>query len=749
MPITHEYQNIMKIIIQNYKSGELQQAEVPMFASRKGHIIVKTKASLLSIGTEKSMIDMAKKSLLGKALARPDWVKQVIDKIMTEGLSEAWRQSNARLEMPLPLGYSAAGVVLESALPEFKEGQPVACTGSGFASHAEYLQMPPNLCVKIPENVSFHDASYAALGGIAMEAVRLAGVEFGHKVGVIGLGLLGQLAVRILAASGCHVFGVDISADKCALAQKSGAEKTVLSSQADPVSQALEFSSGHGLDSTIIMAASKSNAPFEQAAMMTRERGVIVACGLVNLDVPRQIFFEKELSLKVSRAWGPGALEPDYTERNVAWPLPYVRWDAKRNIEEFLKMISLKRVAVGELTTHCFSFDSALEAYQMVLKGETPYLGVVLDYRSDGGVPESAGQNRWNNPAKAPGPEKRAKGQLGLGLIGAGLFARGTLLPKIKQIKGYNLVGIATSKGLSGQQLAKSGNAAYSTTDYKVLLDDPQIDAVFILTRHNSHAHFIQEALKAGKHVFVEKPLCINPDELTAIIRLVNTLKQNGNNAAPQIMTGFNRRFSPAAVRAGAFLSSKTGSAAIQIRCNAGYIPKNSWVHHPDEGGGRIIGEVCHFIDLVQYLTSSQPETVFAVSSPTAEDTNDNICVTLQMQNGMAANICYSSCGDKSYPREEVQIFAGGGVFHIHNFKNYELVQGGRKKRWKHFEIDRGFGGEMEETLNAFLKGESPIAFESIVATTLATFAIQESIATGNPVHVSRRINEIYSSITD
>jgi len=729
----------MKQIFQNFRFGELQILEVPEPSKRKDVLRVQTRASLVSVGTEKNMIDIAKKSIFGKAFSRPDWVKQVVDKVKTEGFTEAWRQSKARLDMPVPLGYSSAGTVLECGVQSidvgFKVGDRIACTGSGYASHAEIVSVPPNLCAKIPDNVAFEDAAYGALGGIAMEAVRLARVEFGHRVVVIGLGLLGQLATQILVAAGCHVFGIDVKRDKCVLAEDHGAEVTATVGRDDPVQAVLDFTDGEGADSVIILAAVESNEPLEQAADICRERGKIVAGGLVGLDVPRKTFFEKELDLCVSRAWGPGALNPDYEERNVQWPLAYVRWTAQRNIEEFLKMVSLERVKLDKLTTHRFPFDKALDAYDMILKGKENVIGVILEYSQ---VKEIGAQRARNNVWKNNKVEVKAnsKDGIGIGLIGAGLFTRGTLLPVLKGISGIQLKGVATASGMSGRHVAEKGGFQYATTEHKKILEDPQIDLVFILTRHNSHASFVIEALKAGKHVFVEKPLCINKDELTQIIHVYSSIR-NPQSAMPLLMVGFNRRFSPAAKKAREFIGSNGPSSVIQIRCNAGFIPKNSWVHHPEEGGSRIIGEVCHFVDLSQYLTGGLPRIVFAACAESSQETNDNICVTLQMDNGAAVNITYASNGDKSFPREEVQIFTGGGVFIIHNFGNAEQIVNGKKKKWKSIQVDRGHKNEIKEILSALKSGKnSPIDFRSIVATTITTFAIEDSIRMGKSVEI-------------
>jgi len=774
----------MKILAQNYKTGELEMLEVPMMTSIKG-LLVKTMASLVSVGTEKAMIEVAKKSLLGKALARPDWVKQVIDKIKTEGLMEAWQQSQARLDMPVPLGYSCAGIVTNSGTDisesGFSLGDRVACGGSGHASHAEYNVVPPNFCVKIPDNVSFEDASYVALGGIALEAVRLAKVELGYRVGVIGLGLLGQLAVQILRAAGCHVFGVDVVPERCDRAYRNGAEAVALIGNTDPIAFAREFSNFEGLDAVIIFASVDSDEPLIQAASMCRERGKIVAGGLVRLHIPRELFYNKELEFAVSRAWGPGMYDPDYEERGIKYPLAYARWTAQRNMEEFLTMVSLGSVKLDTITTHRFPFEKALEAYQMILGQDVDAVGVVLRYDphaevqkqrmmargsisdSDSGsvsvsvsksisVSASVRAKRWLRAQKAKLTNIKhlttitntifktntitdtdtAPLPIGIGLIGAGLFARGTILPELKKIKEVSYSGVATATGLSGHHIAKKYKFDYATTDYHALLADPNVQLVFILTRHDSHAHLVCEALKAGKAVFVEKPLCITKKQLTDIIAAYTSFSSSF------LMVGFNRRFAPATKQCTNFLGSSRFSSVVQIRCNAGFIPPESWVHHRDEGGGRIIGEVCHFVDLAQAITGGLPQRVFASATESPQGLRDNLAVSLKMSNGAVASITYASNGDKSFPREEVQAFAGGSVCVIENFRNIRFISAGKKTVHRALRVDRGHREELQSTIAALTLNEpSPIEFKSLVATTLATFAIEESLSTGEAIEIN------------
>lgn len=729
----------MKQIIQNYKSGELQIVEVPPSALKKGFVLVQNITSLVSVGTEKYMLEMAKKSLIGKAMARPDLVRQVIAKIQTEGIVETYKAVMARLDNPVPLGYSSAGIVIDvgERVNGFNKGDRVACAGSGYASHAEVICVPENLTCKIPEGVDFESASFVALGGIALEAVRLANPSLGDKVAIIGLGLLGQITVQLLKANGCHVFGIDISEEKVRMAIEKACESGAISRKVDVITSAREFAP-QGFDSVIIMASTKSNEPIEVAAEIARERGKIIASGLVGLEIPRKTFFEKELEFTVSRAWGPGIFDPQYTEKNIDYPYSYTRWTAKRNMEEFLYQVAKGNVNVKNLITHRFKIDDALKAYEIILEGKEPYMGVVIEYSKEDDVPEVIGERTikirqipeeksFNKPEKRDKPNKPI-----IGFIGAGLFAKGTILPILKKMKEIRLKGLATATGHKGEHVARRFGFEYFTTDYRELLLDDEINMIFVLTRHGSHAHFVIEALKAGKHVFVEKPLCINESQLKNIIEVYNQTNQI-------LMVGFNRRFSPFSIWLKEKFKRINEPLSLHITCNAGYVPSDSWIYNHDEGGGRIIGEVCHFIDLVQYFTDSLPERAYAeyIESDYYKP-SDNVSVNLKMKDGSIANILYIASGDKRYPRERVEIFGGGAVGVIDNFRKAEFVYRGKRKSIKNLlSIDRGHKKEMEILITSHKEGKNPGSFEHYLYTTLTTFAIEKSIKIGKAVEVN------------
>jgi len=718
----------MKQVIQNYKTGEIKLVEVPAPFCGKKEVLVENKNSLISAGTEKLMINLAKKSLLGKAKERPDLVKKVINKIKTDGLVETYKQSMARLENPVPLGYSSAGVVKKvgDEVKSLNVGNRVACIGPEYASHAEVIAVPENLCVKIPEDVDFESASFVALGGIALHAVRVSEAELGDNVAVIGLGLLGQIAIQVLKASGCNVLGMDIDSQKLQLAKSFGIDEVANSENL--TEKVKEFTQGNGADAVIIFASTKSNQPIEQASEIARERAKIVAPGMIDFSLPRKLFYDKELKLVISRSWGPGVSDENYEKKCIDYPISYVRWTAKRNIEAFLNLIKEKKVVLKSLITHRYKIEDALSAYDMILNKKERYIGVVLDY-----------------PASEEKFEKKiisyknknliGKKKINIGLIGAGLFTKGTLAPILKANKNINLKGIAASKGFSLEGISQKLGAEYKTTDYKEILEDKEVDAVIITTPHNLHSKFITESLRAGKNVFSEKPLCINEEQLKEIIK---TYSQSEN----RLMIGLNRRFSPFS----AFIKEKLNKESPKIvncRVNVGYLPKEIWVHDKKVGGGNVIGEVCHFIDLIQYFTDSLPVKVSAFSiSSKREDVfgEDNIIVNLEMEDGSAGNIVYTTLGNRSYPRERIEIFSDNKVGVIENFKLARFFEGNKRLEKKGMSVDRGHKNEYETFFKSLKEGkEIPVDFKEYVVTTLTTFKILESLRTGQSQQVNLR----------
>jgi len=745
----------MKQIIQNYKTGELELAEVPIPAVKSGGVLVRNLNSLVSAGTEKLMISLAKKSLIGKAKSRPDLVKKVIKKIKSDGLMEAYKQAMGRLDNPMPLGYSCAGEVekVGKEVDEFKEGDRVACFGSEYASHAEMVWVPKNLTVKIPEAVSYEEASFVGLGAIALHAVRCAEVTLGENVVIIGIGLLGLIAIQLLEASGCNVFVIDFKEDKLKLAREFGAKGTCKPDE-DIEARINQFTDGNGADSVIIFASTISNQPIEQASVIARERARIVVPGLVGLEIPRKIFYEKELKLVISRASGPGIYDENYESKGIDYPISYVRWTEKRNMRQFLELVADKKIDLKKLITHRFKIGDALKAYEMIIKEKEPFIGVLLEY----GKKEDKEFSSIVK-IKEENKKKKSKAPVKIGMIGAGQFAKGTLLPAIKKVKiPYNLIGVATASGHSGKHTAKKFGFNYCTTNYKEILNDKDINLVLITTKHGLHAKFVIESLKAGKDVFVEKPLCLNEQELSEIIKVYNKVNsklgtQNSDiknsdsglktqDSGQLLAVGFNRRFSPHTK----FIKEEFGEIdepiVVNCRVNAGFIPKDSWVHDPIQGGGRIVGEVCHFVDLIQYFSDSLIEEVYATSISGGIDPileKDNLVINLKMKNGSVGNIIYVANGDKSFSREKVEIFGKGSVGVINNYKSASFTRNGKtKSRKSYISMDMGYTDEMNALFNAIKNDEKfPISFEENIYTTLTTFRIEDSIREGKPMKIN------------
>lgn len=711
----------MKQVLQHVRSGKLELAEVPEPAPRAGGVVVRNAASLISAGTEKMIIDFAGKSLLGKARERPDLVRQVVNKVRKDGLGPTVQTVMSRLDQPMALGYSCAGIV-ESAgrgAPEFQAGDRVACAGMGYASHAAAVFVPRNLTVAIPDGVSFEDASYVTLGAIALQGVRVAAPRLGETVAVIGLGLLGQLTVQILRAAGCRVVGIDLDPSKVALAREMGAELALLRS--DDVHGALEaFTGGIGADSVIVTAAADSNDPIELAGELCRDRGIVSMVGAVRMDIPRKVYYDKELELRLSRSYGPGRYDPEYEEGGRDYPVSYVRWTERRNMQEFLRLVAAGQVTPGRLTSHRFDLSEAERAYAIVTgEDKQPFLGVVLTYPQHA---PAGGRTVQLRPA-AP-----AAGKIGLGVIGAGNFAKAVLLPRIAKA-GVDLVGVSTATGASARTTGDKFGFAYCTTDTEKLLADPAVHAVVIATRHGSHAGMAARALRAGKAVFVEKPLALDEEGLQEVL---DAQAETGGVLA----VGFNRRFSPLVEQLKAAFAPGT-PLAMTYRINAGPIPANTWIHDPEQGGGRIIGEVCHFVDLVQHVADDEVAEVFAFNAGGhASGLHDVVTITLRLRGGSVASINYFSNGDKSYPKERLEVFGGGAIAVLDDFRELTISRGGKRKSVKKLSQDKGFDEEIAAFLKAAKDGTLPISLSSLAATTRATFAMEESLRTGQPVAV-------------
>ncbi len=705
----------MKQLLQNLKNGQTTVADVPIPTPRAGQALVRVAASLVSAGTERMVVEFAEKSLVGKARARPDLVRQVLDKMQREGVIPTLQAAFNRLDQPMALGYSSAGtiVALGEGMDGFHVGQRVACAGGGYAVHAEYNVVPRSLLTPLPDNVDFESAAFTTLGAIALHGLRLAAPQLGERVAVIGLGLLGLLTAQMAAAAGCRVLGVDVNPERIALAEKFGIT-ACLREEAEAAAQA--FTANRGFDSIIICADTPSNDPVQLAGAIARDRAKVVATGAVGLTFPRKVYYEKELSFINSRSYGPGRYDPAYEEHGRDYPIGYVRWTEGRNFEAVVEMMSDGKLQVAPLISHRFPIEQAAEAYAVIIgKKKEPFLGVLLTYS----VEPSAGSNviRFNQEITKRDDAVR------LGVLGAGLFANATLLPALKKVSGVELVGIASAGGLHAQHSGKKFGFRYACSDDAHILNDPDINTVLILTRHDTHADLVVKALAAGKHVFVEKPLALNEEQLARVCETLTTANQ-------QLLTvGFNRRFAPLAQKLRAALANRQEPLYAHYRVNAGYIPLNHWTHDAAQGGGRIIGEGCHFVDFITYLVGTPPKTVSAVALPDmGKYREDNVTMTFTFADGSIGVVDYLANGDKAFPKERVEVFCGGMAAVLDDFRTLEVVRDGRRKAERLAGQDKGHFNEMQAWVGAIRNGTPPIAYEHLIGVTRATFAAVESI---------------------
>ncbi len=698
------------------KNGATTIVDVPVPTPRAGMALVKTATSLVSAGTERMVVEFAEKSYLGKARSRPDLVKQVLDKAKREGIVPTLQAAFSRLDQPMALGYSSAGTILGLGenMQGFKIGQRVACAGGGFAVHAEYAVVPRNLLIPLPDSVDFESAAFATLGAIAMHGFRLAEPQVGERVAVIGMGLLGLLGAQIATAAGCRVLGIDIDPQRIALATSLGLE-AVTRDQA--VDSSVAFTANRGFDVVLICADTPSNDPVELAGVIARDRARVVAVGAVGLNIPRKIYYEKELSFINSRSYGPGRYDASYEEEGRDYPIGFIRWTEGRNIESVVELMAGGKLNVQPLISHRFPIEQAAEAYEVITgKKKEAFLGVLLTYANAVGKLEGSKVVRFNVSTSKPATCK-------LGVLGAGLYANATLLPAIKNIKDIELVGIASSGGLHAQHSGQKFGFKYATSSDEEILNDPNINTVAILTRHDSHADLVVRALNAGKHVFVEKPLAVNREQLSVIS------EQLQNTPRGLLTVGFNRRFAPLAQSLSSFLFHRKEPMHVHYRVNAGYIPLNHWTHDEVLGGGRIIGEGCHFIDLITFLVGAAPVRVSAYALPNGgKYREDNVSMTFTFPDGSLGVVDYLANGDKSFPKERVEVFCGGSIAILDDFVSLTTVRDGKRKEERKAQ-DKGWKAEMEAFAKTIREGGAPpIPYEQLIGVTQATFAAVESI---------------------
>lgn len=719
----------MKQLLQDMKSGETRIAEVPVPQPADGAALVRTAASLVSVGTERMLVEFAQQTLLGKAQSRPDLVKQVMAKARREGLLTTLEAAMNRLDQPMALGYSSAGTIVDIGreLQGFKVGDRVACAGGGHAVHAEFASVPQNLMVKLPDEVDFESAAFATIGAVAMQGFRLASPQVGERIAVIGLGLLGLLTLTIARAAGCYVLGIDLDPDRVALARQLGAQAV---SRKDAEEAAQAFSRGHGLDAVLICADTKSDDPVTLAGAIARDKAKVIAVGAVGLNIPRKSYYDKELDFQVSRSYGPGRYDTNYEEKGIDYPIGYVRWTEGRNMQAFIDLLANRQIDIQPLITHRFPIAEAPKAYKLITaKVKEPYLAVLLTYPET----EQAPQVRIPNPT-AQVVRVKPGAIIALGVLGAGNYARSTFLPVVKKSGGIAPIGIISASGLSAHHAARRFGFGFAGTNPKSIFSDPAINLVAILTRHHLHTPQILQAFKAKKNVFCEKPLAINPNQLLKIVQAL------AKEDAPMLMLGFNRRFAPLAKRLKAFLADRNEPMIINYRINAGYLPLDHWTQDLKQGGGRIIGEGCHFIDFLTFLTGENPLSVSAHGLDDAGKYHqDNVVLTFTYPDGSIGTITYIANGDKAFPKERIEVFCGGRVGVLDDFRRLQLAHKGKLKRKRSaLKQDKGHQAAWLAFLTALRSaGNPPIPYNQLIGTSQASFAAVEALKQGITVPIT------------
>jgi len=721
----------MKQVLQNVDTGETVLETVPPPTLQDGRVRVRTAASLISAGTEKMLIDIAQKSLLGKAAARPDLVKKVLNKVRTEGLWTTWEKVQTKMEKPMPMGYSAVGVVEEagSGVRGLQVGDRVAMAGAGYANHAEVNVVPKNLVARVPDGVSFDEAAYATVGSIALQGVRLAEPQLGEDVAVIGLGLIGLLTVQLLEANGCRVVGMDLDPSKVERAKEIGLDRGIVSSEDDPEAAVEAFTGGYGADHTLITAATDSNEPVEQAGEFTRRKGDVVVVGKVGMNIPRDAYYHKELEVKVSMSYGPGRYDPSYEEGGIDYPYDYVRWTEQRNMEAVLALMAEGKLDVEPLTTHHFPFEDALNAYDLIQEGTEPHVGILLDY--DVEQPQEEVIHVQSREKHVP------TDHLGVGFVGAGNYASVHLIPHVRDHARASLIGLTTATGMNAQQKADKFGFEYCTTEIQPLLDDERIDALFIATRHSTHAKFATRALEAGKHVFIEKPMVVTEDQLDTLRSTYGAVQEKNSTG---LMVGLNRRFAPMVQEVSDALPSDR-PMQMMYRVNSGPIDTDSWLHREEEGGGMLIGEMVHFIDLMQHLCGERPSQVYAQSLTLGRHDrvdSDNLSVTITFGEGSTGTLCYNTVGDDAASKELLEVYGGGTVARVSDFHRLETTQNGSTSTSRAWTQDKGQPRQVDATIKGFrMQGRAPVMFDELVAGMQVVFAARESLRTGAPVELS------------
>lgn len=703
----------MKQILQSLKTGRINLTDVPCPQISSAHLLIRTTCSLISPGTERMLMDFGKASLVDKARKQPDKVKLVLDKVRTEGVMPTLDAVLHKLDQPFPLGYCNVGRVVECGMGtgSFRVGDRVASNGN----HAEIVRVPINLCAPVPDAVSDEAAAFTVIGAVALQGIRLAKPSLGESVVVTGLGLVGQMTVQLLRAQGCRVLGIDIDDSRLQMAARFGAEVVNLNVGEDPLSASERFSRGRGVDAVIVTAATSSSEPIHQAACMCRQRGRIILVGVTGLKLSRDDFFKKELRFQVSCSYGPGRYDPNYEDLGQDYPVGFVRWTEQRNFEAVLDMLAGRRLDVAPLISHRFHFDQAEAAYEVV-GGSEPSMGIVLQYASPSDLSDAslrASCVAIATPSFSSSRKPSAE-SVQVGFIGSGNYATAVLMPAFQEA-GSRLVSVASSGGVSGIHFGKKFAFAKTTTDTAELFAESDINTIVIATRHNSHARFVCEALRAGKHVFVEKPLCLSLNELEKI-RSVYSEVVSSPVRTPLLMVGFNRRFAPQIQKMKTLLASVDAPKAFVMTINAGVIPADHWTLDPNIGGGRIVGEACHFIDLLLFLagcciTSYSRSMMYS-------STGDTVSLQLAFADGSIGTVHYFANGNRSFPKETLQVFVSGRILQLENFRKLKGYGWPRFRSMNLWRMDKGQRQCVQAFVDAIASGSSaPISFPELLET--------------------------------
>lgn len=707
----------MKQILQDLMHGKTMLADVPCPAAQRGRLLIATQRTLISAGTERMLVDFAKANMIEKARQQPDKVRMVLDKVRTDGLLPTLEAVRGKLDQPLPLGYCNVGRVLEYGpdVAGFEPGDRVASNGN----HAEVVCVPKNLCAKIPDGVSDDEAAFTVIGAIALQGIRLVQPTLGETVVVTGLGLIGQMTVQLLRANGCRVIGIDFDPAKLDMARKFGAQTIDLSAGTDPVAAAQQLTGGRGVDAVIITASTRSSEPVSQAANMCRKRGRIVLVGVTGLELSRADFYEKELTFQVSCSYGPGRYDPNYEQKGNDYPLAYVRWTEQRNLEAVLDLIASGHLDVKPLVSHRFAFADATQAYELI-SGAAPSLGVLLEFAPP--TPDTIEKLTVRTIALKPSPAAPAAAQRdpAFAFIGSGSYASSVLIPAFKAA-GARLNVVASAGGVSGVNAGQKFAFGATTTDTASVLKDPNINAVVISTRHDQHASMVCDAFRAGKDVFVEKPLAMTEAEVSDVETAYAAALEQGRQ--PRLMVGFNRRFAPHVEKISAVLKGVAGPKSFIMTVNAGAIPADHWTQDGATGGGRIIGEGCHFIDLLRFLAGAPitASSAHVMDGPTA----DTATLTLAFADGSIGTIHYFANGNKSFPKERLEVFAAGRILQLDNFRKLTGFACPGLKTMKLWRQDKGQAACAAAFVRSLREGlPSPIPFEELTEVARVTIAL-------------------------